>query len=299
MSNAIVWLSSYPKSGSTWFRIVLSQLLNTSHTGHYIDDIDTILGSAMPVSRGWMNRVLGFDSLLLSEQEIEQVRPKVYEWYARQLTRTVYMKTHDAYTYVDEQNPLIPSQGCLGALYFVRNPLDVAISLAHHAKCPLDWSIQMMGNEQFRIPLAAQRDKQIRQRLLSWSGHVKSWKSPPNIPVMVVRYEDMFYEPVNTFSKAMSFLNLSYSLDDIKNAVELGSFDRLQPYEKKGGFQEKSPQSAAFFRPGGVGDWKHTLSDKQIARVIADHHDMMALYGYLNDTSQPVINVRDALSLCE
>lgn len=285
MSNpkGIVWLSSYPKSGNTWFRIVLSRLLNNNPSLHYISDIDRILGSPMVANRAWMNKALGFDTHLLDDDELDLLRPDAYKWYARQVPQTTYIKTHDAYTYLKDKTPLIPAQGCQGALYFIRNPLDVAISLAHHAKCPIDWSIAMMGNPDFAVPLPTQRNKQIRQHLGSWSMHVKSWVKNTPINVLVLRYEDMFFKPLDTFIKGMTFLNIDRSTDIIQQAIDDASFDKLQAHEQKFGFKEKPAIEGHFFRKGIVGDWKDTLNKQQIQKIITDHSEIMEAYGYLED----------------
>lgn len=329
-SKEIVWLSSYPKSGNTWFRIVLSRLLNQSPNLNYINDIDTILGSPMVANRSWMNKTLGFDSSLLDDDEIDQLRPAALSWYARQIKQTTYIKTHDAYTCIKDDTPLIPSDGCLGAVYFIRNPLDVAVSLAHHAKCPIDWSIHMMGNNDFTIPMNAGNDKQIRQKLLSWSGHVQSWVAAPSpqdshhaqrngyhgqaavrrecfepltnaprttacprypspaIKVLVLRYEDMFFKPLETFSKGMAFLNIERSREALQEAIDDASFNTLQQHEQRFGFQEKPAIDGQFFRKGIVGDWQNTLNDRQIQRIIQDHAAIMRQYGYLDENNQPV-----------
>lgn len=287
-SKGIVWLTSYPKSGNTWFRIVLSRLLNQSTTLSYINDIDAILGSPMVANRTWMNKALGFDSTLLDDDELDQLRPAAYTWYAQQMKQTTYIKIHDAYTRVKDNIPLIPSEGCRGAVYFIRNPLDVAVSLAHHAKCPIDWSIHMMGNRDFSVPLEANKDKQIRQQLLSWSLHVQSWVSNLPIKVLVLRYEDMFFKPLETFTKGMEFLNLDTSKTALQEAIDDASFDKLQRYEQQFGFREKPAIEGHFFRKGIVGDWQNTLSEAQIQRIIDDHAEMMRAYGYLDENDQPI-----------
>lgn len=284
----IVWLSSYPKSGNTWFRIVLSHLLNSASNLNYINDIDSILGSAMAANRSWLNKNLGYDSLLLTDEEIDTLRPDVYTWYAKKLQQTTYIKLHDAYTVLDDKRPLIPTEGCLGAVYFIRNPLDVAISLAHHAKCPIDWSIHMMGDPHFAIPFSNNKEKQLRQQLLTWSMHVQSWVSNTAINVLVLRYEDMFYHPQETFTKAMTFLNLNVSSREIEQAIANTSFHKLQQFEKENGFKEKPAIDGQFFRKGIVGDWKETLSKTQINKIISDHAEMMQVYGYLDANLCPI-----------
>ena len=287
--KGIFWLTSYPKSGNTWFRIVLSRLLNKSDSLSYINDINTILDSPMVANRGWMNKILGFDSRVLDENELYKLRPAAYTWYAQQLKQTTYIKIHDAYTLVEKNTPLIPAEGCLGAVYFIRNPLDVAVSLAHHAQCPIDWSIHMMGNKDFAVPLKENQDKQIRQQLLSWSMHVQSWVSDLPIKVLVLRYEDMFFKPLETFSKAMAFLNLDRSEIELQKAIDDASFGTLQAYEQRFGFKEKPAIKGQFFRKGIVGDWQNTLNESQIHRITHDHADMMRTYGYLDNADCPIV----------
>lgn len=279
-AKGIYWLASYPKSGNTWFRIVLARLLNPSSSLHYINDMDTILGSPMVANRSWMNKALGFDSGGLSDDEVDKLRPNTYKSYAEKLQHSTYIKIHDAYTYLEDNTPVFPPQGCLGAIYFIRNPLDVAISLAHHVKCPIDWSIHMMGNHDFAVPLAGQRDKQLRQKLLSWSKHVQSWANLPAFKVLVLRYEDMFYYPEATFSKALQFLNLDFSASDLAQALSDTAFAKLQQHEKDFGFRETPGKDGQFFRKGMVGDWKNTLTAAQIDKIMQDHSAVMAAYEY-------------------
>jgi len=287
-SKGIYWLSSYPKSGNTWFRIVLARLLNTNPDLSHINDIDDILGSPIAASRTWMNKMLGFESSLLTEEETEHLRPAAYTWHAQNLQQPTYIKIHDAYTYLENNKPLIPIEGCLGAIYFVRNPLDVAISLAHHAKCPIDWSIHMMGDKQFAIPFKVNKSKQLHQRMLTWSSHVQSWVTNQPLNLLVLRYEDMLANPLESFTKAIHFLKLSKSQTEIEQAIAETSFNKLQQFEKHFGFKEKPAIEGTFFRKGIAGDWKNTLNQEQINKIIDDHGDVMKSFGYLDEQNRPV-----------
>ncbi|KTC96136.1 sulfotransferase domain-containing protein [Legionella erythra] len=287
-TQGIFWLASYPKSGNTWFRIVLSKLLQPASELSLINDMDNILGSPMVANRGWMNKALGFDSATLSDDEVDKLRPKAYASFAARLEHPVYIKVHDAYTFINDDQPLFPSEGCLGAIYFIRNPLDAAISMAHHVQCPLDWSIHMMGQAGFEVPLPGQRDKQLRQKLLSWSLHVESWTLLPDFPVLVLRYEDMLTDPLATFGKALQFLGLDFTQAAVLNAIENSSFDKLQAFERQFGFKEK--QNGPFFRKGIAGDWRNTLTETQVRQVVTQHAPIMQQYGYLDGQGRLVEN---------
>ena len=102
------------------------------------------------------------------------------------------MKVHDAYTSNDKNIPLFPEEATAGAIYFIRNPLDVVISFAHHSGWDYDTAISRMADEGFAFCNKPKRlHAQLHQRLLSWSGHVKSWSEQAPFPVCVLRYEEL------------------------------------------------------------------------------------------------------------
>lgn len=144
--KGLFWLASYPKSGNTWFRIVLANLLNTSSEPINLNQINT---GAIASSRCWIDEALGFDSACLDHDELDQLRPAIYKWHSEQCNQVGYHKIHDAYSFVNHAIPMIPTEGCLGAVYFIRNPLDVAISFANHSQCSIDNAIENMANEKF------------------------------------------------------------------------------------------------------------------------------------------------------
>lgn len=278
-NKGIYWLASYPKSGNTWFRVFLAHLLEPDGSPLDLDDIRT---GAIASAREWVDKALGFNSADLDHDELDQLRPGVYEWHAEQLNTAGYHKIHDAYTFLPCGNPLIPTKGCLGALYFVRNPLDVAISYANHANCSLDQSIQSMANPHYAFCKGRLRQyNQLRQHLLSWSSHVQSWQKQKNIPCLVLRYEDMKQNPLVTFTKAVQFLRIETSITRIQQALNYARIERLQQMEQTSGFSEKPVKTKHFFRKGIVGDWKNTLTHRQIDQIILNHGEVMRYYGYL------------------
>lgn len=287
MSDAkgIFWLASYPKSGNTWFRIFLANLLNPSAAPININELHT---GEIASSRIWVDSILGFESAEFSHDEIDKLRRSAYQWHAEQLNEVGYHKIHDAYTYLERDKPLIPQEGCLGALYFIRNPLDVAISFANHSVCSIDQAINYMARSQYAFCKTTSRQhNQLRQQLLSWSQHVQSWTQAPQINVEVIRYEDMKLKPLATFTKAVSFLNLKASTADIEKALQHAQIEQLQQQEEQSGFRESPMNVKRFFRKGIVGDWQTSLSQEQITRIIHDHGEVMQEYGYLDEYKNP------------
>lgn len=285
--QGIFWLASYPKSGNTWFRIVLANVLHPSQQALNINQINITRNAS---NRELVVEALGFNSYLLSEEELLQLRPRVYQWYSQKKTEVQYFKIHDAYIHINEQTPLVPDEGSLGALYFIRNPLDIAISFAHHCNISIDESIEFMcykdakifGNTEF-IGL------HLQQYLLSWSQHVESWTSKNGgVRVMCIRYEDMHLSPLSTFKKALQFLNLDRSDEAIETAIHHARFEKLQHQESQQGFREKSFVQKQFFRKGKIGDWEKTLKPFQIKKMIEHHQEVMFLHGYLDEHQNPI-----------
>lgn len=122
---------------------------------------------------------------------------------------------------------------------------------------------------------------QLRQQLLSWSMHVKSWCEADGMNALVLRYEDMKQTPMEAFTRAAHYLKLDASEERIERALKHAHIDRLQGLEQSGGFKEKPSNVKHFFRKGIVGDWKNVLSSKQIDMIIHDHGEVMAIHGYV------------------
>ncbi len=284
--GGIVWLASYPKSGNTWFRVFLTNLRGESDNPADINELDS---TPIASARGIFDDAAGIESSDLTMDEIDRLRPEIYEQIAAKADETIFMKVHDAYTYVDKDTPLFPKKATRGAIYFIRNPLDVAVSFAHHSGWDYDTAISRMADERYAFCSRPRRlDNQLRQRLLSWSGHVLSWVDESGLPVFVLRFEDMKQKPVETFERAVRFAGLGYTREQIVEALDLSSFEELQRQEKEAGFREKSPSSELFFRKGEVGSWHGELTETQARQIIHDHREVMRRFGYLGMNDEVV-----------
>lgn len=287
VNQGIFWLSSYPKSGNTWFRIVLANALNPSEQAVNINQINITRNAS---NRELFVESLGFNSYLFSEDELLQLRPTVYKWYGQNKSDVQYFKIHDAYIHINEREPLIPSEASLGALYFIRNPLDVAVSFAHHSNITIDQSIDFMCYQDAKIFGSTEFiGMHLQQYLLSWSQHVESWNSSNNpIPVKCIRYEDMHLAPLDTFRQALQFLNLKLTDELILKAIHHSHFDGLKHQESQHNFREKSFVQKKFFRKGIIGDWEQSLTPPQVGKIIEHHRQVMLAYGYLDEHHQPI-----------
>lgn len=275
--NGYFWLASYPKSGNTWLRLFLASL----KAGGRLPDIDGLGLSAHAASRSEFDWWLDLDSTDLTEDEVLRARPRYYELEARCAEAPMFRKVHDAWSFTSAGEPLFPLAVTLGTLYIVRDPRDVAVSLAHHMAQSVDQAITRMANPKAVMEVAKVRvPVQLPQPLLDWSGHVESWLNAP-VRRLVLRYEDMLAEPMACFGDAARFLGFDASQESIAAAVEAVRFDRLRAAEDVKRFPETPAVADRFFRRGIAGGWRDTLTAGQVARIEADHGTVMRKLGYL------------------
>lgn len=277
----IVWLASYPKSGNTWFRVFLSNLLSDSEESVNINHLHP---SRIASNRSIIDFYLGTQSSELIPDEIERLRPEIYRFVSKESETDVFFKTHDAWELNADGYPLFPEEVTKGVIYFIRNPLDVAVSFAFHNNTNFDKAIINMNDNNFRLCLNNSKLlNQIPQHLLSWSGHVISWVHKSNLPVHVMRFEDMIDKPERTFSKALEFLKISFTDKQLFHALQKSSFERLSIQEAEFGFKEKYIFSKKFFRSGTRNNWKQYLEQKQVYKIINHHRIIMKEFGYLDE----------------
>jgi len=283
MTAKIVWLASYPKSGNTWFRAFLSTIRQETITS---PDINDLYSTPIASSRGIFEAHAGLESSDLTLDETDRLRPDVYRHLADTLEETMFMKVHDAYTKTAAGEWMFPPEVTRAVIYLVRNPLDVAVSFANHNSQGINLAVENLCNKEFCLCRGIKNlPNQLRQIHLTWSGHVASWLESPN-SVCVLRYEDMKLNPFATFKRAVQFLELDKSDEEVQAAIETCSFDKLQNQEKKNSFNEKPQKCQSFFRKGIVGDWRAHLTEKQVDRIIKSHYEMMKRLNYLDAQDQ-------------
>jgi hypothetical protein len=276
VSAQTVWLASYPKSGNTWLRAVYSAWV----TGSAVDPND-LRDGAMAASRGAFDEALGVPSASMTPDEVEMVRPRADEVIAAGAREPLLRKIHDAYVRGPAGEPIVSVAATRAALYVIRDPRDVAVSYAHHSGETLEWARRRLSDRGAAMSDRADRlEPQLRQRLGTWSEHVRGWVDDTPFPVAVVRYEDCVAAPVETFSRALRFAGLDVDDEAIEFAVEHAQFDRLRAAEGEHGFAERAPDAPSFFRRGPAGSWRDDLSADLAAAIAEDHREVMARFGY-------------------
>ena len=271
----ILWLASYPKSGNTWVRAFLANLLADGREAVPLDELARYCeDEARPEL---FAAVAGRPSTALDLAEIAALRPQVHALIAARAQGTRLVKTHN-YAGAFDGHPTHNMKVSAGAVYVVRNPLDVAVSMTHHFGITLDAAIDRLADDQ----VATANDALfVAQFLSSWSLHVKSWADLASERILVLRYEDLLAKPVKQFTRVARLLGQGRDRGRIDRAVRHASFRSLASMERKTGFAEARDSATPFFRQGRTNQWRTSLSPEQVRRVVEAHREQMARFRYL------------------
>jgi hypothetical protein len=244
-------------------------------------------GSLVENAAALYPRFLGKPVSAATPAEIAAARPRVQAALVQSAGRPIYLKTHNANLF-DHGFPLINMAVSLGAIYIVRNPLDVAISYAHLSNAPIDLVIDQMATAGWGVESSREKGlERVRVILGSWSENVGSWTADPHPAVLVVRYEDMVGKPNPTFARIARHLQAEPTVPQLRRAIAMTDFSRLRAQEQAAGFNEKPDKSASpFFREGRVGQWREVLSPAQVARIVAAHRPLMKRFDYVPRQSE-------------
>jgi len=274
--SGILWLASYPKSGNTWLRIFLANLILDEAAPLPLPRINEVCSSEP--NEIWFKPLTKTPVSDLSDKKIAALRCKAQERAARSNKNIIPMKTHSILG-KDYGAPTISVKASIGVIYIVRDPRDVAVSAADHYGLTLDQTIEMMADKNARG--RAMPGNTVYERMGSWSDHVKSWTKWRHSPLLVLRYEDMLADPLGQLGLVARKLGITQDAARIRRAVEFSSFKTVQAQEAETGFVEKSVNSSRFFRSGRAGGWRDKLTAAQAAAIERDHAEQMRRFAYL------------------
>jgi hypothetical protein len=278
--RGIVWLASYPKSGNTWLRVFLYHLLRIAG-GHprEDDELNRLERASIYETRkvDLFERVLGKPLAAASLAEIMQARPRVQAAIAQTTPGVALVKTHNLLGQVYGM-PTVNPQASIGAIYVVRDPRDVAPSLANHLGSTVAKAVEVLNTSGYFTESSAEGASEVWG---SWSEHVRSWTADPGPTLLVLRYEDMLADPVRSFTAVAKHLALTATARQIREAAELSSFGRLREQEARTGFAERPPNTERFFNTGKSGTWRERLTDDEVATIVTTHKAEMTRFGSL------------------
>ena len=186
-------------------------------------------------------KVLGKPVMKASILDVAAARAKVHEMIKTNSAGVALIKTHNLLGMISGMATINRAVSA-GAIYVVRNPLDVVLSLQDHLGSTLDEAILGMGHPNFAT---MNEPRKVFELWGSWSQNVESWTAQKSDPVLVLRYEDMLEKPIETFTSIVRHLRQPIVSAQIEGAVERASFKRLRGRKR----QPASPRNPPGARP--------------------------------------------------
>ena len=277
----IIFISSYPKSGNTWIRILVSALLNKKNGLFEFNDLRKILlFSSLKYFSSFKNisyqKNGNLDFNFVSNNWIN-AQKKIN----RESNEICFFKTHSTRGIINGHF-FTDKAVCLGFIYIVRDPRDLVISLAHHQGISIDKAIKIML---FKNDFVTSPDK-VNEPVCTWKNHLDSWNTFKSVSRLIIKYEDLLNDTNKELNQIINFLTSITGLkiinkdNLINNVLNSTKFHRLQKIENEKGFEEASKFSN-FFREGKQKQWKKILNFKQIDLIEKELYEPMSQLGYL------------------
>ena len=279
----IIWVASYPKSGNTLVRSMLSAYFYSKDGICNFDLIKHI--NQFPDS-------MYFERMGINIQDKDEVIKnyiKVQESFNKKNT-VRFFKTH-SYLFNIKNNPFTNLNCSLGVIYIVRDPRNVVSSFAKWIKKSQDKAAEDMI-ESYMMGGNLLKENKIVHYVGPWNGNYNSWKSfkKPG-RYLLIKYEDLIKNKETTFRKILDFIygiqGLKTVVDNkkISNVVLTSDFYKMKKLEEEHGFLEatldENKKPIPFFDLGPKNDWTKILKPEIIKKIENAFKKEMIELGYL------------------
>lgn len=265
----IFWIASYPKSGNTWLRTLLTAYYYTDDGVFRDNNLLKNIGQ-FPEKKHFKkfkyNSSLPGDTirLLIEAQELINKDKKI-----------CFLKTHNFLGKINNSE-FTNNKNSIGAIYILRDPRNVITSLKNHFEMSYQESLEFMLNERkYTYDYFKKNDFSDFQFLSSWEKNYQTWIYNKIFPILIVKYENLLKQTFEEFEKIIDFIDkvafgTSDKFDKNKalNAITSTNFSSLKKIERENGFSESidskyKKTSIPFFHLGPENDWRKKL-DKDL-----------------------------------
>ena len=285
----IIWLASYPKSGNTFLRSLLTSYLLTEDGKFDEKKLKEI--NQFPNLSLFKNIGIDTSDDLEIVKNYIKAQEKINSLDGNKIR---FIKTHSSlndingYKFTDLKNTL-------GVIYVVRDPRSVVRSYANHNQLSLEDATNRLlefGATIGGIKGSDFGSNQIVTHMGSWSSNYNTWKEFKKInSYLLVKYEDLVMDTKNTFLQVLNFIyklgnsKLEINNSKLKNTIETTTFESMQKLEKQKGFTESviddNGKNIKFFKYGYKKNEKNILPQELQRKIETELKVEMNELGYL------------------
>ena len=282
----IIWIASYPKSGNTWIRSIISLLLfSKDGIMQNFDLLNSI--EQYPVKKHFLDLVKNYNDPI----EIQK------EWIPSQKIinqdkKIRFFKTHHIFCKYGN-NAFTDNSNTLGVIHIVRDPRNLITSLKHH------WSLKSLEDAKKKLfniqtitGLKTQLDKEYSFPVMisSWNNHYNAWKKI-NKNYLLIKYEDLINDPEKELNKIVVYLHninkLKIDKKKIDNILKTTTFENLKKLEDEGLFNEtnfdpKTNKLKSFFNTGPNQNWTKFINKDIKNEIEKNFYKEMKELGYID-----------------
>ena len=261
----IIWIASYPKSGNTWLRSLISS--------YYFSEDGVFNQNSLPLIQQFPQKkyfknfnynpeiITDTAKFWIPAQKIINMDKKIK-----------FFKTHNVLGSINNSK-FTDKKNTVACIYVVRDPRNVITSLQNHYEMTKEESLNFMLNEnKFIYDYSIKNDYSNFQFISSWEKNYQSWLNQKNFSVMMIKYEDLIKDTLETFKKVIEFIELitksqrAYNEEKAKISIQSTTFEKMKQIERKEGFIESilsknESQKIPFFHLGPKNNWKNIFDE--------------------------------------
>ena len=279
----IIWLASYPKSGNTWLRSIISSLLYSKDGNFDFELLKKI--RQFPEKQFFKDIMTDFSNFNEIKKNWITAQEKI-----NLLHNVRIFKTHQGKYTVGEHN-FTNDKNTLAVIYIVRDPRNLVKSISHHFDFTLDKACEFLLSPEIIGNGKSWKEKKdgMYNLLGKWNDHYRSWTVNKD-HLLLIKYEDLLKDTNTQMKRIIDFLKryikFNTNTDKNNNILETTSFKNLQDMERKGKFIEnafsKDMQKINFFHLGPKNKWEDDLNENIKKKIENNFSKEMQELGYLD-----------------